>query len=264
MPNRTGIRRGFTRLTPILTVAAVRSKAGRSALLCLLVLSVSGCGDNGSVTPTPLGPTPLGPTPPPGPRVTVRLEGRVLDEQNQPVAGARITNLPHLNLDGTAPSTTADDAGGFSLTVDWLAQWLTTPVPVVYRVDREGYEGIDASVPSTDATTREVLINMYRLLTISPGESIEGAVSLDFPRYRCGGWWETYPCRRVLVNAPSGELVDLDVFPADGQKEVGLARRESEFESVVDLPSRMTVAGGDEVWIVVGELGRVKLRAASR
>jgi hypothetical protein len=255
MPNKTAIRREFTRRIPLPTLAVLRSTASRSALLGLLVLTVSGCGDN---APTPLAPTPLVPTlaptpptptpPPPWPRV----EGRVLDEQNQPVQGARVTHRGN--------STTADDAGGFSLTVDlpdYAAQW---PY-ITLRVDREGYEAADAVVKWAEA----ILINMYRSLTISPGESIEITVSLPSSSYLCSmGWYDTNPCRLVKVNSPSGELVDLEVFPADRQKEIGLARAREQSEFAADLPRRLTVAGGDEVWIVVGEPGRVTLRAAGR
>jgi hypothetical protein len=248
MPNETAIRE-FTRRIPLPTLAVLRSKASRSALLGLLVLTVSGCGDD---APTPLAPTPPAATPPPGPSVTVRLEGRVLDEQNQPVAGATVRLLsPPV---GPAPSTTADDAGGFSLTVDWLAHWRS----ITLRADRQGYEVANVHVQQSPEASREVLITMHRSLTISPGESIRITVS---SRFFCGEW-ETEPCRRALVNAPSGESVDLEVVPADGPTEAGLLR--AQFGLLRDLSSRLTVAGGDEVWIVVDKPGLVTLRAAGR
>lgn len=247
MTNKTAIRREFTRRIPLPTLAVVRSKASRSALLSLLVLSAFGCDNNRSLPP-------LGPTPLPLPSSTVTLEGLVLDEQNQPVGGARIT-LRYVNPGGpvAGPSVTADDTGGFSLSLDLPVNWQG----VTLRVDREGYESnewVGAWPGGTDA----VLIKVYRSLTISPGESIQTTVSL--PSYACG-WSE---CRRVGVNAPSGTRVDIEVFPADGQEYVGLARRDE--RSLYPLPRQVTVSGGDDVWIVVGigQLGRVTLRAAGR
>ena len=101
-----------------------------------------------------------------------------------------------------------------------------------------------------------MLINMYRSLTISPGESIATAVSLRSDH--CG--YELNPCRRVSVNSPSGKPVDIEVIPADGQEYVGLAVGD-QINSGFNFPRKVTVSGGDEVWIVVGQLGRVTLCA---
>jgi hypothetical protein len=233
---------------PVVTIAVLHSKASRSALLSLLVLLASGCGNNSSVTPTPL---------PPAPSVTVRLEGRVLDEHDQPVEGARIT-LTYIHPGGpiassgpTAPSITADDTGAFSLILNLPANWQR----LTLRVDREGYES-DARIFVEARAIRALLINMYRSLTISPGQSIQTAVSLR--SLYCG--FEGNPCRRVIVNSPPGKLVDLEVIPADGQEYAGLAVRD-QVALGYDFPRRLTVSGGDEVWIVVGQLGRVTLRA---
>jgi hypothetical protein len=258
MTNKTALRREFTPRIPLPTLAVVRSKASRSALLSLLVLTVSGCGDN---APTPLAPTPLAPTPlAPTPTPTVTFEGLVLDEQNQPVEGARIT-LTHVhptgpiaNVGGTAPRVTADDTGHFTLNLELPANWQQ----VTLRVDREGYES-DTRIFFVRAAPRALLISLYRSLTISPGESIQTTVSL--PSFACG--LEERPCRRVSVNAPSGKLVDIEVIPADGQEDVGLAVGNPHFWPD-GLPRQVTVSGSVEVWILVGQLGRVTLRAAGR
>lgn len=247
MPSSTATSRTTTGLMPVVTIAVVHSKASRSALLSLLVLLASGCGNTG-VTPTPL---------PPAPSVAVRLEGRVLDEHDQPVEGARIT-LSYIHPGGsiansgaTAPSTTADDTGAFSLILNLPANWQQ----LTLRVDRGGYES-DTRIFVEAGAIRALLINMYRSLTISPGQSIQTAVSLR--SLYCG--FEGNPCRRVIVNSPPGKLVDIEVIPADGQEYVGLAVRD-QVALGYDFPRRVTVSGGDEVWIVVGQLGRVTLRA---
>jgi hypothetical protein len=241
LPN-TAIRRGFTRPISVLSIAAAS------------FLAASGCSDS------PVAPSPQPPSPP-ATLTTVTLEGRVLDEQNQPVEGARIT-LTHVhptgpiaNFGGTAPRVTADDTGHFTLNLELPANWQQ----VTLRVDREGYES-DTRIWFVRAAPRALLISLYRSLTISPGESIQTTVSL--PSFAC--WLEESPCRRVSVNAPSGKLVDIEVIPEDGQEDVGLAVGNPPRPD--GLPRQVTVSGGDDVWIVnrLGQLGRVTLRAAGR
>jgi hypothetical protein len=232
-------------------MTVVPLKANRLALLSLALLSASGCGDNSSVTPTPL----------PSPSAAIRLEGRVLDEHAQPVIGARIT-LTHIHAAGPiessrtiAPGATADHTGTFSLTLDLPANWQA----VTLRVDREGYESDDRIFVEAAQAARAVLINMYQSLTIRPGESIRTAVSLR--SFDCG--FDGKPCRRVIADSPSGKLVDIEVVPEDGQEYVGLAVGDQVVLGY-DFPRRVTVSGGEAVWIVVGELGRVALHADGR
>jgi hypothetical protein len=237
MSNRTATRSGFARLARILTIAVVQSKTSRSALLGWLVLSASGCENTSIPAPTP--------QPPPVTVLTVRLEGRVLDEHNQPVGGAWIG--------GPRSSTTADEKGSFSLTVDWPSNWRA----VGLGVSREGYESNRVSV-AADEATRPVLINLYRSLTISPGETIPTSVSLR-SYTDCG--WEPY-CRRVIVNSSSDKFVDIEVIPADSQDYAGLAVGD-ELQSGYNFPRRVTASGGDEVWIVVRQLGQVTIVATN-
>jgi hypothetical protein len=82
-----------------------------AALLSLLVLAAAGCG-NSTVAPTPL-PTSLSAL------TTVRLEGQVLDEHNQPVEGARVTLRSIYPVAPIEPrSVITDDKGSFSLTLE--------------------------------------------------------------------------------------------------------------------------------------------------
>ena len=83
-------------------------------------------------------------------------------------------------------------------------------------------------------------------------------VSLD---YECA-WLEPI-CRRAIVSSPSEKLVDIEVIPADGQEYVGLALKE-QLPWGYDFPSRVTVSGGVEVWIVVRQKGRVTVVATDR
>ena len=257
MPNSTAIRRQFTRLRPVLSIDVVRSNTRRAALLAVLVLSAAGC-DSKSIPPTMPGPPGLPPLPS-ATLTTVRLEGRIVDEHtDQGVEGALITITwinpgPPFDLSGmTPPSTSADDTGSFSLAVDLPENWFG----VTLRVDRDGYDSVGGTYLQKTEATRTLLIGMYRSLTIRPGESIATAVSLrsDY----CGYLMD--PCRRVSVNAPSGKLVEIEVVPADDLESVGLAI-EADLNSGFNFPRKVTVSGGDPIWIVVGQLGRMTLRA---
>lgn len=219
------------------------------ALLSLLVLPASGCDNNGVAGPTPP------PPPPPAGMTSVRLEGRVLDERNQPVEGASLRANPWSPARGPAPGTTTDETGSFSLTLEWQANWAP---PLSLAVDREGYESFIVPVPAAEAS-RALLISIYRSLTISPGESIQTTVSL--PSYPCA----LEPlCRRVGVNAPSGKPIDIEVVPADGQPYAGLALADQVVDWYANFPSRVTVSGGDSVWIAVRQPGRVNVIATGR
>ena len=139
-----------------------------------------------------------------------------------------------------------------SLPVDLPENWLG----VTLRVERDGYDSVAGNyLPKTEAV-RALHIGMYRSLSIRPGESIATAVSLRSDH--CGYLME--PCRRVSVDAPSGKLVEIEVVPSDSQDSVGPAT-EPDLNSGFNFPRKVTVLGGDKVWIVMGQLGRVVLCA---
>jgi hypothetical protein len=249
MPNISATRSGITGLAAVLTVAAAPSKGVRSVLLSLLALSASGCGSPSNVAPTPVTPTP---TPPPSPSVPVSLEGRVLDEREEPIEGATITGSTYFA--GSLANTSTDNAGRFSLTVDLQERWDS----VTLRAVRDGYETARVNVHSDEAA-RAILVYVYRSLTISPGESIQTTLS-DRPIFDCG----FYPvCRRAVVNAASGTRVDVGVMPADGQEYAGLAFGDQLIWGY-NFPGQVTMSGGGEVWIVGHQPGRVTLRAAGQ
>lgn len=249
--------RQFTRLRLVLSRDIVRSNTRRLALLAGLVFSAAGC-DSTSIPLTMPASTGLPPLPSVT-RTTVHLEGRIVDEHTEHgVEGARITVTwinpgPPFDLTGmTPPSTSADATGSFNLTLDLPENWLG----VTLRVERDGYDSVgNMYLPKAEAT-RLRLIGMYRSLTIRPGESIATAVSLrsDY----CGYLME--PCRRVSVDAPSGKLVEIEVVPLDGLESVGLST-EGDLNSGFNFPRKVTVSGGEPIWIVVSQLGRMTLRA---
>ena len=65
------------------------------------------------------------------------------------------------------------------------------------------------------------------------------------------------------MNSPSGKPVDIEVRPADGEEYAGLALSD-QLEWGFNFPSRVTVPGGAEVWIVVRQPGWVTVGAVDR
>ena len=232
------------------TLVVVRSQISRLALLSLLTLSVAGCDNNNPIAPAPPPPRPSPPPSPPVPVTTVTLEGRVLDELNQPVQGARITHST--GPSGSLSSTVADDSGRFSLTVEWPVNRSS----IYLRVEREGYEAAETRV-ETAAASETVLLKVYTSLTISAGEF---QTTLSLPTTDC--WWEPI-CRRATVSAPPGKLVNIKVVPVDGLEYAGLAGWD-QLEWGYNFPNELTVAGGVDVWIAVRQFGRVTIIATER
>jgi hypothetical protein len=231
------------------TLGVVRSPISRLALLSLLFLSGGGCDNNSPIAPAPPPPRPATP-PPPVTLTTVKLEGRVLDEINEPVRGATIQHL--YPPDGSLRTTTTDDTGSFSLTVERPAN----RPGITLHVEREGYESADIHVEAAEASS-EVLLKTYRSLTIIPGEF---QATLSLPTSVC--WWEPI-CRRATVSAPPGKLLNIKVVPADGLEYAGLAGRD-QLQWGYNFPNELTVPGGADVWIAVRQFGRVTIIATER
>ena len=69
------------------------------------------------------------------------------------------------------------------------------------------------------------------------------------------------PCRRLLVDGPPGEAVEVEVLPHGGLEYIGVI--DSTLVPVAAaLPRRVTVTKG-QVWIV-GSPGPITLRASTR
>ena len=221
--------------------------------LAWAVLSSVGC------TKAPTTPTPS-PVPQPG---SVRIVGVALDADSDapiPDAIARLLTIQYpsqrFEPPATQSSTTTDANGRFVLNAVVGTGWVSLLIGV-------SGVGLDPTVRWTRAEPEvDTMVHVYRTLTIRPGESIEFRMFLGDT---CG--WEDYPCRRVLVESPTGGDVDLEVTPLDPLGEAGLVRSRS--EPGVPFPgyqARMTATPGLN-WVIGGApppaLGRTRLTATA-
>jgi hypothetical protein len=126
---------------------------------------------------------------------------------------------------------------------------LTANIPQNWRelllgVTGAGYEPthIYVSPPSVGAAELKV----FRTLTIRPGESIAMRVFLGW--YVCGD--ESHLCRRIFLESPTGEPLDLEVIPADSQRDVGLFGGPlANHPFLIRSYSRRVTVSDREVWI---------------
>jgi hypothetical protein len=214
--------------------AVVMKRVTRAATLVLLLAAVDGCGRTPPLSP-----------PPPGPgtveTVSVRFEGLVLDgDRDTPVAGAvvRVAQLASAGVFGHVAlpeSAISDGNGAFDLSTDLPTDWGY----VVLVAESGGYLAGTRSVhKGADTTT---VIKLIPPLTIRPGETLQARV-LSY--VTC--FLEDWPCRPVLVESPTGVLVDVEVIPAESDAQVGL---EAPITGLFPtLNRRVTVSGGD-VWL---------------
>jgi hypothetical protein len=236
----------------------MRIMACRSLLVLGLATGAAACDGRTVVEPGPTGP-------PPGPLSTVRIrvEGRVTDFDNDgPVAGAVIKLvgiIPSRAID--EPAGTSDEHGGFGITADVPADWRE----LTLSANRDGYQTGRGWVGRSSLSVAH--LSMYRDLTIRAGQSIDIRAGAELDNCFDDG----FPCRRVVVEAPSGESIDLAVSTTDSAATVGLdGRAETHTFAPPRWLRQLTVSGG-EVWVygVTPELGlplhcRVTLTATRR
>jgi hypothetical protein len=223
--------------------------ASRLRSSCLGLVVIVGACDSKQLPP-PTAPPPSVPT------VSVRVEGRVIDgEREEPLAGALITaRWGRSDGHSAQVSASADDNGAFDLTANPLENWKILNL----EVSRDDYDHTFVTIPPS-ATTSAVL-RLYPARTIGPGQSIETRVFLE--PYLCGFEFgpETFLCRRVTVDLPSGEPVDLEVVPTDMEEEVGLVVEGA--WSFQGFQRRLTVVSNNRtVWIIVRSPAKVRLTA---
>jgi hypothetical protein len=220
----------------------VRNKS-RSILLVLTMAAVS-CETNKDTSPLSPAP-PSAPNPPVG-TATVRLEGVVVDaDREELVAGAavKVVQVFAGNPVTEKPewSATTDSNGTFAFTAGLPAHWSQ----VMLEGTRPGYERTPAFVNA--ATPEFITLKLIPTVTIRPGESLVTRIYRH--GYTC--FFESWACRRVIVDSPSGEPVDIEMIPVDTQAPVGLEGPESSHPLFPTLQRRLTVSGGD-IWMYGG------------
>ena len=211
----------------------------RSVMLVLLLL-VGGCDTNRSNPPL----SPAAPTPPATATTTVRVEGVVVDGDRDEPIGDAFVKVVAMGVRGStsrevsqpAWSAHTDRNGVFGFTANLQSDWSYLIIEAV----RPGYETDRAHVDS--GAEASVVLKVQPTLTIHPGESLQTRIISSWS-LSC-----FFPCRRVFVESPPGEAVDIEVTTGDSQASVGLLQAEGS-PLFPTLERRITVSSR-EFWII--------------
>ena len=219
--------------------------AKRNVALLVAILVCGGC-EGESRIPTQYTPLPAAPSDPPlaaAQIVAAQIGGRVIEADfENPVPGAHVTTADVCYEDRCGPgeqpySTVADEQGYFRLTANLPQGWRS----LTLKVANPGVEPTQLTVRPDSAVF--AVIKAYRLITIRPGESVRLRV-LHF-HDTCG--MDGIPCRRMSVESPADDWINLEVFPVDTQDVFGLMVGPLPL-SLPPLQTRLTVRRG-VVWI---------------
>jgi len=196
----------------------------------------------------------------------VRVAGQVIDADTaEPVSGASVTTaqisvpdaMYRKYITPPQPTTAMTDSNG---QFDMLATLPNGWANLALMVRKPGYEGgLPYSGPWQLRNLTGDVLRLYRTLTIAADQTIETRV--DLRNFACG--WESWRCRRVVVRAEAGELLDVEVLPVSGPNVWGIVIGEPPLTGNVP-PTQVTTSSGD-VWILAGgddpETARVRVTA---
>ena len=184
--------------------------------VCACIVASVGCDGVAGPTPSSLA---LSPSPPPS-FVTVEFGGRVVDaDAGGPIGNVRVSigvsSIPD-SRGWVFPTNTAMSGGDGTFTLPlnlpmgwrWVSLQLTAP---------PGYDdGGWRFEPNTAGIRAEIRI--YPMVVIRPGESRQMRVEPDVLRCAFAG---PFSCRRVLIDAPPGEPVELEIVAPRHQQAHG-------------------------------------------
>ena len=169
----------------------------RVGLLLWAAVLPAACDRAEPTAPTPVTSTPAVSSPPGAPAVSYVLRGAVVDDDEQPVAGATV-----LFLGPQIPVTVLTDAGGqFEATLELRQQGSSV------TVSRSDYEPSQSYV----AADRREVVRLYPIKRITAGASVQ--LTLVNGAY-CGFEYE-YNCRRIRVLSLASGTLTVDITPAD-------------------------------------------------
>ena len=210
------------------------------------------------------------PTPTPTPtstpvNVTVSISGQVIDFDSGlalpdavvstsavlvPESG---TNNLFTSVPVPGPASAVTDADGrFAMTATFPTAWKYADLAVVksgYQERRDGYR-----VQAVSA----IVLHAERVLTIEAGQTIE-ALGYSLNTVQCG-WNEDVSCRRIVVVAPPGELVELEAIASESGHRWGLVQGNFTHAPAAP-PSRITVPAGDVYILPLSNFARVTITA---
>jgi hypothetical protein len=217
----------------------------RTIALLVAIVVCGGCERESRIpsldTPSPTAPSQSASRPV---LASAQIEGRVIEADfENPIPGAHITTDWSCYQDRCGPgnqpySTVADEHGYFRLTANLPQDWSD----LTLKVAHPGFEPAEFSLKPESA--RFAVLKAYRTITIRPGESVQLRV-LHFQE-TCAE--ESIACRRIMVEAPGDELINLEVVPVQSEDAFGVLVAPFPY-SLPPLQTRLTVRRG-AAWIV--------------
>jgi hypothetical protein len=216
----------------------------------LLVATIATGGCNGQSATQPSAGVPPAPAVAPQPTsvaAPVHVVGRVIDGENNPVAGAKVTRW-----DSVTETTTSDLDGAFAMTMALKAQdrsfWVT--------VEKPGYETSELNRNVDTAATTSLRLHQSR--SIAAGESWGSVITADDSA--CGYHWG-YFCRRVRVRSESSGTLTLEVV-SDAVTGLGLPVGPIGFPQQLERRLLVPVTAGSETSIDVAANWPLEMSAA--
>ena len=223
------------------------TSANRLGVLFLAAIVTCGCNGQSTTQPTPV--VPVVTPQPTGTSIVapVRVLGRVIDDVNNPVAGARVTRW-----DSLTETTISDADGAFEMTLALKAQdrsfWVT--------VEKAGYETSELNRSVDTAATTSLRLHQSR--SIAAGESLASVINPDDSA--CGYHWG-YFCRRVRVRSESSGTLTLEVV-SDAVTGLGLPVGPVGFPQQLERRLLIPVTAGSEISIDVAANGPLNVSGA--
>ena len=135
----------------------------------------------------------------------------VVDGDRDEAIGDAFVKVVAMGVRGTyrevsqpAWSAQTDGNGVFGFTADLPSDWSY----LIMEAVRPGYESDRTHVDSGAAAS--IVLKVQPTLTIHPGESLQTRIISSWS-LSC-----FFPCRRVFVESPPGDVVDIEVTTGDG------------------------------------------------
>jgi hypothetical protein len=166
--------------------------ADRPSILFLATIVTWGCNGQSATHPSPVVPVAAAASP----STPLHVVGRVIDGEDNPVGGARVTRWD------SAETTISDRDGAFemamALKADDRSFWVT--------VAKAGYETSELNRSVERAATTS--LRLHQTKSIAAGESLNSVITRDDSA--CGYHWG-YFCRRVHVRSESSGILTVEV-----------------------------------------------------
>jgi hypothetical protein len=217
--------------------------------LCLIAVLatvlLTACDGYNSTTPPSSVPTPQLP-------VSIVVQGTVIDEAGEPLAGARVRLLG--GAAASVPAATSTDTGRFQV-FGAIAQ---APPGGLLELEASG-EGLDPTRVLVDIRApRQTTLRLVRAPRLRAGEPLETRLFTDASA--CGFDYE-FLCRRFELDGDAPDAFEVEIAPVDADGSVGLVVGSVTYPFAFQ---RRIVAPGGELWIYGLQPLAVRITARAR